>query len=37
MTRAGRRQLDNEVSSWGRMSHAISSVLNGASAVAVGS
>lgn len=37
MTRAGRRQLDNEVTSWGRMSHAISSVLNGASAVAVGS
>lgn len=31
MTRAGRRQLDNEMSSWGRISQAISSVLKGAS------
>jgi len=32
MTRAGRRQLDSEVFTWGRISHAIASVLGGPAA-----
>jgi PadR family transcriptional regulator PadR len=37
MTRAGRRQLESELSTWSRISRAISSVVNGSSAVVVGS
>lgn len=37
MTRAGRRQLESELSTWSRISRAISSVVNGSSVVAVGS
>lgn len=37
MTRSGRKQLDSEVSTWGRISHAITSVVKGSRAVAVGS
>jgi transcriptional regulator len=36
LTRAGRKQLENEVSTWGRISQAISSVLKGATALAAG-
>jgi PadR family transcriptional regulator PadR len=36
LTRTGRRQLESELSTWGRISQAISSVVGGQSAVAVG-
>jgi PadR family transcriptional regulator, regulatory protein PadR len=37
LTRAGRKQFDSEVTSWGRISHAISSVLQGRRALAMSS
>ena len=36
LTRTGRRQLENELSTWSRISRAITSVVGGRSAVAVG-
>jgi PadR family transcriptional regulator PadR len=37
LTRTGRKQLENEVSTWGRISRAISSVIESPRVLAVGS
>jgi PadR family transcriptional regulator PadR len=37
LTRTGRKQLENELSTWSRISHAITSVVGRRSAVALGS
>ena len=36
LTRTGRRQLESELSSWARMSHAIAGILGGKAAAAAG-
>ena len=37
LTRTGRKQLESEVNTWGRISHAISSVVKPRTAMAAGS